>query len=145
MAIADHARHEHLDPEQRNAADGDLREFLRLADQLEELVVVEDADPQLEIGALFELSLEHEYPPILLFDRIKGFPPGYRIVVNMKSSRVLGEENTLEAVREFRRGRVKVPAPIPPEDVESGPVFGATPSSPQNGANGSRMPGQNSA
>jgi 4-hydroxy-3-polyprenylbenzoate decarboxylase len=125
MAIADRARHDQprLDPERRSAADGDLREFLRVADEMEELVVIEEADPHLEIGALFELSLEHEFPPILLFDRIKGFPPGYRIAVNMKSSRVLGEENSLEAVREFRKHRGQQPTLIPPEEVETGPIF----------------------
>ncbi len=125
MAIVDRERHAQpkLDPEQTKVADGDLREFLKAADQMEELVVVEGADPHLEIGALYELSLEHEYPPVLLFDKIKGYPAGYRIAMNLKGSRVLGEENSIEAVRQFRERRRQQPEPIPPEEVETGPIF----------------------
>lgn len=125
MAIADRARRPQptIDEQRRKAAEGDLREFLRVADELEELVVVEEADPYLEIGALYELSLEHEFPPVLLFDRIKGYPPGYRIAMNIKNSRVLGEENSIAAVQEYRKRRHEQPDPIPPVEVEAGPVF----------------------
>ncbi len=125
MAIVDRARsgHTKLDPEQVKVAEGDLRAFLDAADQMEELVVVEGADPHLEIGALYELSLEHEYPPVLLFDKIKGFPAGFRIAMNLKTSRVLGENNSLEGVREMRERRKIQTEPIPPEEVETGPIF----------------------
>ena len=63
-----------VDEAQRQAAEGDLREFLRIAAETGELEVVEGADPHLEIGALYELSLEHDYPPVLLLRPDQGLP-----------------------------------------------------------------------
>jgi 4-hydroxy-3-polyprenylbenzoate decarboxylase len=113
-----------VDEAQRRAAQGDLREFLRLAEASGELVVIEDANPHLEIGALYELSQEHEYPPVLLFDRIKGYPPGRRILANIRTSRLLDEGRGVAAVQAFRAAKRQQQAPtIPPEEVASGPVF----------------------
>src|SRR5262249_27226887 len=93
---------------------------------IEEVVRVDGADPYLEIGALYELSLEHEVPPVLLFENIKGCPPEYRIVSNVRGSAVFDSGlQGLEAVQAHRQRRKhEVPnAPIPPVDVESGPIF----------------------
>src|SRR3712207_5458644 len=105
------------------AAQGDLREFLRLAADLGELEVVEGADAHLEIGTLYELSLEHEFPPVLLFDRIVGYPQGYRVAVNVQNARVLREGRGLAAVEIVRRQRKHQVVPIPPTYVPTGPVF----------------------
>ena len=125
MAIVDReqAQTGDVDEARRLAAQGDLREFIRLAEQNGELVVVEDADPHLEMGALYELSLEHEYPPVLLFDRIKGYPPGHRVLMNVRTSRLLDEGRGIAAVQAFRRRRRQQVVPIPPQEVETGPVF----------------------
>src|SRR5205085_9617969 len=69
-----------LTEEQLLAAQGDLREYLRLSDQIEDVVVVRGADPNLEMGALYELSIKQEHPSLLLFERIKGYSPDYRVV-----------------------------------------------------------------
>jgi UbiD family decarboxylase len=109
---------------QVSAAEGDLREFLRLAEETGELVTIEGADPHLEIGALYELSLEDEHPPVLLFDRIKGYPPGHRVLMNVRTSRIFNEDEGLDAVRAYRERRRQggTPRPIPPQEVETGPV-----------------------
>jgi len=106
------------------AAEGDLREFLRLAEETGELQVVQGADPHLEIGALYELSLEHAHPPVLLFDNIKGYPPGHRILANIRTSRIFGSGEGLVAVKSFRQysKSAKPDEPIAPEEVETGPV-----------------------
>jgi 4-hydroxy-3-polyprenylbenzoate decarboxylase len=111
-------------PEDRvRAARGDLRELLRLADEAGVLTRVDGADPELEIGALHELSLERQPPPVLLFDRIKGFAPGYRIVTNVQECAVFAPERGLAAVRAAReRSRAKL-LPIPPVEVATGPLF----------------------
>jgi 3-polyprenyl-4-hydroxybenzoate decarboxylase len=57
--------------ELQRAAWRDLREFLDIAKARGELVVVKGADPHLEMGALYELSLRKTYPPVLLFEDIK--------------------------------------------------------------------------
>jgi 4-hydroxy-3-polyprenylbenzoate decarboxylase len=124
MASVDVASPATLDPgSARLAAQGDLREFLRLTAERGELQVIEDADPHLEMGALYELSLEHPRPPVLLFDRIKGYPPGYRVVMNLRTSWVFYDGSGLDAVRAFRARRRQQAPTIPPEIVATGPVF----------------------
>ena len=56
--------------------------------------IVDGADPELEIGALYELSLEEEHPPVLVFRNIKGYPPGHRIAINVRSSKVFDDGET---------------------------------------------------
>jgi 4-hydroxy-3-polyprenylbenzoate decarboxylase len=107
----------------RLAALGDLRKCLELAAEIGELEVVEGADPHLEMGALHVLSLEQPTPPILLFRKIKGYPDDWRVAVNVRSSRVLNEGCGLELVQAYRMHRRKIPEPIPPEIVASGPVL----------------------
>lgn len=121
MAVADRVSEDQESMTLR--ADGDLREFLRIADQMEEMVVIEGADPHLEMGTLYELSLEKEDPPVIVFDRIKGFPPGYRVAMNVHVGKLFPGPGGVEGVKEFRQRRRQAPAPMPPEEVETGPVF----------------------
>ncbi|MGE0653749.1 MAG: UbiD family decarboxylase domain-containing protein, partial [Alphaproteobacteria bacterium] len=107
----------------RLAALGDLRVCLELAEEMGDIEVVEGADTNLEIGALYELSLEKEDPPIIVFDRIKGFPEGFRVAVNVRSSKVFDNGRGLEAVQKYRKHRRKKSDPIPPVDVTTGPVM----------------------
>ncbi len=60
----------------------DLRPFISRLDELKELQTVEGADWDLEIGTITELSAERK-GPALMFDCIKGYPPGYRVVSNL--------------------------------------------------------------
>jgi UbiD family decarboxylase len=107
----------------RAEALGDLRKCLELADEMGELEVVNGADPHLEIGALYELSLEHPVPPVLVFDSIKGYPKGFRVAVNVRSSKVLNPGYGLDLVRSYRKGTRKKSEPIPPVMVRTGPVL----------------------
>ncbi len=103
---------------------GDLREFLCIADDAGEVQRVDGADPELEMGALYELSLEKAQPPVLLFENMLGCSPGHRVAVNVRSSRVLGgNTGGLELVEAYRARNRKATAPIPPEIVKSGPVL----------------------
>lgn len=112
-----------VDPAARLAALGDLRECLKIAEAIGELEVIEGADPHLEMGALYELSLRKPIPPILLFRKIKGFPDDYGIAVNVRSCRVLNEGYGLELVQAYRKHRRKNTAPLSPETVGQGPVL----------------------
>ena len=108
----------------RHAALGDLRACLDYATELGNVEVIQGADPDLEIGTLYELSLEEEFPPVLLFENIKGYPPGHRVVVNVRSSKVFDTgAQGLDLVRSYRRKNRKQPEPIPPVNVQSGPVL----------------------
>jgi UbiD family decarboxylase len=60
----------------------DLRDFIELIDHLGALRKIDGADPYLEIGGITELAAGLPDGPALLFDRIKGHAPGWRIFTN---------------------------------------------------------------
>jgi UbiD family decarboxylase len=96
-----------------------------------ELRVIEGADWNLELAAITELvRLEGREKPALLFDRIPGYPAGYRVLTGMTNTiRRLAltldmpvEEDTEAFVRRWRE-RVRELRPIPPRYVGDGPVL----------------------
>lgn len=109
----------------RTAAIGDLREFVRIATERGQLTLVEGADPNQEIGAIYELSLEHLHPPVLMFTKMKGCDPGARIIMNVRTSQFMVGDLDLAAVRNLRqRSRAgKAIEPIEPRWVDDGPVL----------------------
>ena len=62
---------------------GDLRPYLEKFEEMGELRVVEGADWNLELGTITELSCAEPIPPALLFDSVKGYPRGYRVLSNI--------------------------------------------------------------
>ncbi|MFC1870476.1 hypothetical protein ACFLYE_04340 [Chloroflexota bacterium] len=54
----------------------DLREFISKAEELGECEVIEGADWDLEIGAIGQLQSEFPDSPLLVFDKVKGYPIG---------------------------------------------------------------------
>ncbi len=107
----------------------DLRPFLDKLESLHELTVVEGADWDLEIGALTELSDEKK-GPALLFDSIKGYPAGHRVLTNLiatprRLAIALGlpaDISNTDLVRAVR-DRFKTLPELPPVTVEDGPVL----------------------
>ena len=75
------------------------------------------------MGAIYELSLQKQVPPVLLFRKIKGYPDDHRVVCNVRSSRVFNSGVGLELVQNYRKNRRKSADPIPSETVADGPVF----------------------
>ncbi|MBI4487950.1 MAG: UbiD family decarboxylase [Deltaproteobacteria bacterium] len=59
----------------------DLRDFVDVLRKLGQLRTIEGADWDLEIGALTEAVAEQK-GHALLFDRVKGYPAGFRILTN---------------------------------------------------------------
>src|SRR5258708_9612647 len=108
-------------PASRLAAQAYLRKCLEIAAEIGEIEVSEGAAPHLEMGALYELSLQKAIPPILLFRKIKGFPDDSGVAVNVRSSKVLNEGFGLDLVQAYRKHRRKHAEPIPHETVETGP------------------------
>ncbi|MBI2953471.1 MAG: UbiD family decarboxylase [Chloroflexi bacterium] len=112
----------------------DLRGWLAEVDEMGELYRIDGADWNEEIGALSMLNGGKRNAPALLFDNIKGYPSGYRVLscATATSSRIahlLGLSKgltDLELVAELRK---KLPTwraeadKFPPKDVQSGPVF----------------------
>jgi 4-hydroxy-3-polyprenylbenzoate decarboxylase len=105
------------------AAMGDLRVFLERAEAAGEFKRIKGADPHLEIGALFELSHEHLYPPVMLFEQMKGCDPSHRILCNVRVARFVVGDLNLDAVKAYRKRPKEKQQPIPPRLVNDGPVF----------------------
>jgi 4-hydroxy-3-polyprenylbenzoate decarboxylase len=109
-----------------------LRSFIESCREIGEVVDIDDADWDLEIGTLTEAAAEHiDNPPLLLFDRIKGYPAGRRVLSLPLASvkrvaLILGlplDKPKLELVR-LMAAKVTQSTPIPPVEVTDGPVMG---------------------
>jgi len=64
----------------------DLRAWLAEVEKLGELRHVRGADCNLELGAISELNVKKDLPPALLFDEIRGYPKGFRVLTCSTSS-----------------------------------------------------------
>ncbi len=60
-----------------------IREFIDAVDRIGELKKVSGADPAVEMGSITEVAASLPGCPMLLFDNIKGYPPGFRITSNL--------------------------------------------------------------
>ena len=101
-------------------ADG-LRSWLKQADDFGELRTIDGADWDLEIGGVADIVNERGSSPAVLFDSIKDYPKGYRVLVNsLGSTKRLGLSfgmpqnlSALGFVSEWRK-RSKALKHIPP-------------------------------
>ncbi len=109
----------------------DLREFIDACKKIDHWREINDADWNEEIGALNEATAELiSDPPLLIFDRIKDYPAGFRAVSLLLATpkRValsLGlpiEKTKLELVR-LAVQRIKEVKAVPPVEVAAGPIM----------------------
>ena len=118
----------------KKPAISDLREWLTAAEALGELQVVPGADWNLEIGGISQINYRHRPNKAQLFDEIKGYPKGYRLLTaSMGSTRRMAmtfrlpanleERELVEALRgkplQWETEAVK----FPPRVVKSGPLL----------------------
>jgi UbiD family decarboxylase len=109
----------------------DLREWLDLVDRLGELRVIQGADWNLEIAAITELArLESKTQPALLFEQIKDYPPGYRVLSGMNNtiprlalSTHMPAVSTVEEYVRLWKQRVTKLQPLAPRYVTDGPIL----------------------
>jgi len=107
----------------------DLRSYIRQLKDVGLLAEIHGADWNLEIGALTELSAE-KAGPALLFDRIKGYPEGYRVLTNFLNNpkllrAALGYPPDMPMLSLLRSVKEKFARldPVPPKEVATGPVL----------------------
>ena len=62
----------------------DLRDYIKVSEDLGVLKKIEGAAPELEIGALSDVYRRRKST---LFDKIKGFPAGHRVFSNIFAAR----------------------------------------------------------
>jgi UbiD family decarboxylase len=112
----------------------DLRHWLGQADAAGLLMRVAGADRDLEIGAASQLNYRRATPQALLFDDIKGFDPGLRVLTaSLCGPALLGlglglgaDNSDAELVAKLRGLPSKWLAAVPgfaPTEVADGPVF----------------------
>ena len=112
----------------------DLRAWLCEVERLGELREVRGADWNLELGAISELNVKKEAPPALLFDEIKGYPKGYRVVTCTTSSPARLSSILRLPVQKTHKGLVDALRGLParwqaeapkygPVEVSSGPIL----------------------
>ncbi len=107
----------------------DLREYIDKLRELGELVDVQGAHWDLELGVISELMIERA-GPALLFDEIPDYPKGFRVLSNVEknASRLavtfgLDHTQPLTAIAEAWEKASKGYGTIPPEVIATGPVF----------------------
>jgi 4-hydroxy-3-polyprenylbenzoate decarboxylase len=107
----------------------DLRGYIDAADRLGELRLVNGADWDLEIGAITEVAARATHPKAVLFDNIKGYPKGFRVLTNAVCSPAttalaFGLDPALSGMDIIRAWKAKLESyqPLQPVDVSSGPV-----------------------
>ena len=108
----------------------DLRDWIRRAEEMGEVKSLKKCDWNLEIGAITELVAHREDGPAVLFDEIKDYPKGFRVLSNSLSSRkrlaltlnLPAGDTKMDFVRSWRE-RYKEIKPIPPKIVKQSPLF----------------------
>ncbi len=117
-----------------NTPQNDLRTFIATVEARGEVATVRGAHWNKELGAVTEVLYRQkvEKSPMLMFDDIPGYAPGYRCTYGMFGSPyrlglVLGMESTLSDDRKaqldyFRKNIKKAYKQIPPTIVNDGPV-----------------------
>ena len=109
----------------------DLREWLKQVESIGELRILEGVDWNLEIGTITALASKGKAgSPAILFDRIKDYPEGRRVLVGLFESlrrsaltTHLPTEMTRQEFTEALRKRLSNPQYIPPVTVSSGPIL----------------------
>ena len=107
-----------------------LRDFIEKVEETEGICRIQGADPLIEIGAITEVSAGLADPRLLLFDKIKGHPEGYRVASNVVTSPkraaiALGlpsDSGTVELVRLWK-AKSRTLTPVPPKEIPDGPVM----------------------
>lgn len=107
----------------------DMRDFIKDAESHKELEVVRGADPKFEIGAITELVAKKPRPEVLLFDEIKGYKPGFRVITNLfntprRTAAVLGLKEDLRGIGLVKawKDMKETMKPIKAKEVSDGPV-----------------------
>ncbi len=107
----------------------DLREWLVQAEALGEVRTVSGASWQEEIGLAAELVLRSDNGPCVVFDKVPGCDPGYRVLTNFfggkRKNMTLGFPTSLSKI-DLSEGCLEAymrdVKPLPLEEVTSGPV-----------------------
>ena len=112
-----------------NSSTADLRTFIGQIEELGQLRRIEGADWNVEIGAITECVSDKE-GPALLFDAIKDYRKGWRILTNVfrtheRFALATGLPTGVHGIEllDIWRKKFKAFEPFPSTEVPDGPVF----------------------
>src|SRR5437763_12419573 len=108
----------------------DLREFITLVDKLGALRRIEGADPKFELGGITEVAAGLPDAPALLFERMQGCAPSFRVFTNAtttpaRAALALGIDpalRPLDALKEWMKKRQTL-KPLPPSAAKAAPFL----------------------
>ena len=111
----------------------DLREWISQAKEMNELAVIEGADPKYEIGTITELDSRNRGPAVL-YQKIKGLEPGVSLITNLVPNVRLFNltfglplENSIQqsvsTLGEKTAGWENASENFPPKVVDSAPIL----------------------
>jgi 4-hydroxy-3-polyprenylbenzoate decarboxylase len=108
----------------------DLRDWLQKVEEFGELKTVHGADWKLEIGAVTEVAARDTTSDAILFDNVKDYPAGHRVLVGMSSSlkrqclttHLPLDYDRMQFIQAWKE-RLNHPTLIPPRLVNDGPLF----------------------
>lgn len=108
----------------------DLREWLEKVEGMGELLTVEGADWETEIGALTDLYQQKPGSPALMFDKVPGYPQGHRVLSNscMSLKRIAfsldlpTDLSPMDLVKAWQQKEKNMKL-IPPREVANGPIL----------------------
>ncbi len=109
----------------------DLRGWMQKVDEFGELRTVEGCDWKYEMGAVAEVYARNPPYSAILFDNIKDYPAGHRVLVGVHHQSLKRQCLTTHLPLDYDRTRfiqawrqrLNNPAYIPPRVVDSGPVM----------------------
>lgn len=107
----------------------DLREYVGAVEKMGELSTIKGINWDIELGELTDVLAHQLNTPMVMFDEIKGYPPGFRVLVNFTGSYnrlalLLGLDKVemgVPLVRTWREMRSKRRL-VPPVTVGGSPV-----------------------
>ncbi|MPY68960.1 MAG: UbiD family decarboxylase [Alphaproteobacteria bacterium] len=107
----------------------DMREWIKEAEKLGEVRVVDGLSWESDIGEVAEVVLHDENAPCIIFDNVQGCPPGFRMLINFfagkRRNMTMGfptDWNKLELTDAVHK-HMKSVKPIPHKIVKSGPIL----------------------
>ena len=117
-------------PEPGTIFDG-LQEYVAACQEIDDYRIIEGVDWNEELGALVEVVAETiPNAPMLIFDKVKGYPEGYRLVSltgasYKRAALALGlpTDKSRDELAELAGQRLRAVKPIPPNEVLAGPVM----------------------
>ena len=109
----------------------DLRSWMSKVDEFGELKTVEGIDWKYEMGAVTEVYARNPPYSAILFDKIKDYPAGHRVLVGVHHQSLKRQCLTTHLPLDYDRyqfiqawrKRLNNPTYIPPRVVETGPVL----------------------